>query len=408
MWHVSNVKTFRWALQGGKYAFYWMTSSASQTESVTPASLVSSGWTAPLQLARTRSFSGGTPRALWDWSCSSCVSCTPGEQLWSCWTLCGQLVARRHMTLCSSVCPPASVTRPPRRSTSWRWPPTSRPWLKTGLRATALRRAAAPTEPWTMRRTASPTPTPSSTSCCSWRRSTSWWLWPTGTGKKQGLSAASAQENRSWPKSNPLDYLNQFFYFSVVKKIPVQQNEFRVLMCRIVCWLCEHRMSAAPTLPTRPWPAAGRPCGSRSRPAGSAWASTSGPWWRRWFWSTETLTESLALSAERHYRKLHRITCFIRTQFCAVGPPHIRSSDSEPNGMLLQTPCPVIFVVPLANPTVNMWWKSECTCFPCRYRMSRTEQNLVDTETLELWDGSRCRTSPQTDTVWSIFTISVV
>lgn len=69
------------------------------------------------------------------------------------------------------------------KSTSWLWPVMSLLSLKMGLRRTALRRETAPTELWTMRKMVSRILTLSSTSCCSLRRSTSWWHSPTGIGR---------------------------------------------------------------------------------------------------------------------------------------------------------------------------------------------------------------------------------
>lgn len=45
----------------------------------TPACSASLVWTAPPPPVRIVSFSGGMPKALWDWFCSWCVSCTPGK-----------------------------------------------------------------------------------------------------------------------------------------------------------------------------------------------------------------------------------------------------------------------------------------------------------------------------------------
>lgn len=88
-----------------------------------------------------------------------------------------------EVTVYSSVCGSAFETRPMARWTSSLWQVMSRLWSRMGRRLTALKRTGLPTELWTMRRMASPTHTLSSTSCCSWRHCTSWWLWPTGTGR---------------------------------------------------------------------------------------------------------------------------------------------------------------------------------------------------------------------------------
>lgn len=88
-----------------------------------------------------------------------------------------------EVTIYSSVCGSAFETRPMARWTSSLWQVMSRLWSRMGRRLTALKRTGLPTELWTMRRMAWPTRTRSSTSCCSWHHCTSWWLWPTGTGR---------------------------------------------------------------------------------------------------------------------------------------------------------------------------------------------------------------------------------
>lgn len=101
-----------------------------------------------------------------------------------CCCLIRQLIAPCSLcSLFSSVCPSVFVIHPTPRWTSWLWPVMSQLSLRMGPRLTALRKAAVSTELWTMRRTASPTPTLFSTSCCSWHHSTSWWRSPTGTGR---------------------------------------------------------------------------------------------------------------------------------------------------------------------------------------------------------------------------------
>lgn len=88
-----------------------------------------------------------------------------------------------------SLCISVFGTRPTTKSANWPLLVTSQRWSMKGRRPTALRRAAAPTEQWIMRRMASPIPILSSTSCCSSRPFTSWWHSLTGIGEFPCFSA---------------------------------------------------------------------------------------------------------------------------------------------------------------------------------------------------------------------------
>lgn len=83
------------------------------------------------------------------------------------------------------ICLSSAYDHPaPARSTSWQWPPKTRPsWLRLAAAATCQRSQMAPDEWRTTSRTWSSTATPSSILCSSWPRSTLWWLWQTGTGQ---------------------------------------------------------------------------------------------------------------------------------------------------------------------------------------------------------------------------------
>lgn len=132
-------------------------------------------------------FSGGTLRGLLGCSCSSCVYSTPGTVFSVLFDGFFFIFFFSYSTVgtnsfFSSFCVSAFVIHQMLKWTSWLWPVMSQLWLKMGLRWTTLRKTAVQTELWTMKRTESPTPTLSSTSCFSWHHSTSWWRWPTGTG----------------------------------------------------------------------------------------------------------------------------------------------------------------------------------------------------------------------------------
>lgn len=197
------------------------------------------------------------------------------------------------------------------KSTSWLWPVMSLLSLKMGLRRTALRRETAPTELWTMRKMVSRILTLSSTSCCSLRRSTSWWPSPTGIGRFHAVGDLY--------KSVFVLYICYFMGFvhnkfkvaqsSIVRDVTfgldflphmwgLGPNKARfVFLLRYIIWieatsplcLC---VSAALTPSMRPSPASGRLCGWRSPPAGSASHSMCGHWWLHWSWSIGTLTET--------------------------------------------------------------------------------------------------------------------
>lgn len=167
-----------------------------------------------------------------------------------------------------------------------------------------------------MKRMGSPTPTLSSTSCCSWHHSTSWWRSLTGTGTvKLMLLRNTTGSTVVALISDQGSESRQFFIFPSMGKLGNSAATPGMYMDADQCHLTSSCFPTAPTPTMRRWPAGGHRCGWRSAPVGSALLYMCGPLWLHWSWWTEILIKTLSIGTLLHLQQCSPLSFFSPWRF---------------------------------------------------------------------------------------------